>query len=124
LEIPRQGARVFVSRGRSGRALVAVLIYLIGFLALLIVVARVYLVPAVKASKSADPAARRLMSGQALLLMTVMLLLLLMGLLITFRIGRFFRPRTTPRAKPTEYVDAWSESARRLKMGDEDQGNG
>jgi hypothetical protein len=33
--------------------------------------------------------------------------------------GRFFFPRPQPpRAKPTEYVDAWEESGRRLNAAD------
>ena len=46
---------------------------------------------------------------------------LFVGLLITFRVGRFFRPRQHTRNKPTQYVDAWQEAARRLKTPDRDE---
>ena len=36
------------------------------------------------------------------------------GLLIAFRIGRFFIPRPVAGRKKTEYVDAWAESGRRM----------
>jgi len=101
---------------RPARSPAAVMIYLAGFVALLLVVSRYYLMPALAAYSSADPQRRKVLAAHALLILSLFLLILFLGLLFTFRIGRFFTPRTTPRAKPTTYVDAWSESAKRLKL--------
>jgi heme/copper-type cytochrome/quinol oxidase subunit 2 len=82
---------------------------------LLIFVCHWYLVPAMSAFAHADPSERRLLSLHALLLMSVLLIMLGLFLLLTFRLGRsLFAPRG--RAQPTQYVDAWAESAKRLKL--------
>ena len=103
------------------RTIIAVLIYLVGFLLLLTLVSHFYLIPATQVYAGADPRARKLLSADATLIMMVILLLLFVGLLITFRISRFFRPRPNTPNKPTEYVDAWKEAARRLKTPDPDE---
>lgn len=108
--------RLSRSRLRPARSPVAVLIYLAGFVILLVIISRLYLMRAIPAYSAADPQQRKLMGLHALLILSLILLILLIGLLFTFRIGRFFSPRTTVRPKPTKYVDAWSESAKRLKI--------
>ena len=54
----------------------------------------------------------------------VILFVVGVGIVLTFRVSRFFFPRAhrIERAK-TQYVDAWSESARRLQMTSDDQEN-
>ena len=45
----------------------------------------------------------------------MVLFVLFAGLLLSFRVGRFFFPRPTPAPRRrTEYVDAWVESGRRM----------
>lgn len=107
---------------RAGRSATAVLIYLVGFTALLIFISHYYLIPALRAMSSADPLTRKVLSAHARLMLALILFVLFAGLIVTFRVGRFFTPRTARRAPPTEYVDAWKESGRRLKVPeDEDQ---
>jgi hypothetical protein len=50
---------------------------------------------------------------------TLVLFILFAGLMITFRFGRFFFPRSTPPPSKTQYVDAWAESAKRVSIPDE-----
>ena len=44
------------------------------------------------------------------------LFILIAGILLTFRFGRFFLPRQRESAKPTQYSDAWAESAKRIEL--------
>jgi hypothetical protein len=55
------------------------------------------------------------MAAEALLLMCVLLIILLVGLLISFRISRFFFPRPTDVRTRTKVVDAWAEAGKRLE---------
>jgi hypothetical protein len=88
------------------------------FAVLVVMVSHFYLLPAMVKAQHATHDERRAMSAHALLLMAVLLTILVCGLLLTFRIGRFFFPRPTP-APPTRtpYVDAWAEAGRRAKLG-------
>jgi len=50
--------------------------------------------------------------------------ILFVGLMMTFRIGRFFFPRPGNSARvKTTYVDAWTEAGRRLDTGDSTEQN-
>ena len=111
----------FERRRRPGRSVGAVLIYLVGFLLLVTFISNFYLIPATRVFGQADPQGRRLMAADAMLILTLVLFLLFVGLLMTFRVGRFFRPRRNTPNKPTKYVDAWKESGRRLKTPDSDE---
>ena len=104
---------------RAGRTVWAVLAFLLLFAGLLLLVADLYLLPALSAYPHVSPAAQRKMSADALLLMALMLVILLCGLLLTFRVGRFFFPRPTHRPTPTKYVDAWAEAGRRAEVEQE-----
>jgi heme/copper-type cytochrome/quinol oxidase subunit 2 len=84
------------------------------FTILLVVVSRWYLIPALTAFSSADPQQRRLLSLHALLLMSVLLILLALFLILIYRLGRSILG-PSGRGKPTQYVDAWAESGKRLK---------
>ncbi len=84
------------------------------FTILLIVVSHWYLIPALEAFSGADPKERRLLSLHALLLMSVLLILLGLFLVLIFRLGRSLLG-PSGRGKPTQYVDAWTESGKRLK---------
>ncbi len=111
---------------RTGRTHWAALVFLIGFTALLLVVCYGYLVPAMEAAKEATDPEKRQLVGLSRLLLVVVLLVLYAGLLLTFRVGRFFLPRSTGERTKTQYVDAWAESAKRVKVPDahEDEDDG
>lgn len=98
----------------------SLLAFLLAYVVLLIVLSRVYLIPALQVIGSATEKERRLLSAHSLLLLAVVLFILGVGLVLTFRIGRFFFPRPTPTRTQTRYVDAWAEAGRRAKA-DEDQ---
>jgi len=100
---------------RSGRTYWAVLIYLVAFAVLLLVVMKFYLLPAVQAAQTASPEDRKRLAAGALLVMIVILFVLGAGLVLIFRVGRFFLPRPVPPRKRTQYVDAWAESAKRME---------
>jgi hypothetical protein len=99
---------------RLRRSLWATTFFLLGFTALIALVAVYYLVPATDAARAADSAGRRQISAFSMLLMSVILFVLLVGLAMTFRVHRFFFPRPVPKRTSTEYVDAWTESGRRM----------
>jgi len=88
--------------------------FLVGYLILLIVVSHYYLLPAAESWRNATPAERRLLSASSALLLAVVLLIVIVGLLLVLRVRRYFHLPTPTRSK-TQYVDAWSESARRMK---------
>ncbi len=103
------------SRDRR-RIYLGVLAYLLAFAAVLVLVLRYYLLPAMTAVRSATPQERRLLAVDSRLLLTVVLFVLFALLLLTFRIGRFFAPRGRAAAKPTAYPDAWAEAGRRARV--------
>jgi len=96
------------------RTLVGVTAYLIGFAILLWFVCHYYLIPAMTAAKTATPEQKRVLVAHSRLILALLLIVLLTGLVLTFRVGRFFFPRPPRQSKPTVYPDAWTESARRL----------
>jgi hypothetical protein len=110
-------------RFRAGRSYWAVLLFLLGFAALITLVSFYYLLPAMDAALDATPKQRRGLAAYSWLLMALVLLVLFIGLMITFRFGRFFFPRSTPPPSKTKYVDAWAESAKRVSVSDEDEGS-
>jgi hypothetical protein len=100
---------------RSGRSIAAVLGFLVLFAILVILVSKFYLIPGFIAAQHATHAHRRKMAAEALLLMCVMLMILLVGLLISFRISRFFFPPPTDARTRTKVVDAWAEAGKRIE---------
>lgn len=105
------------------RSLVALALYLLGFAGVLAMVCWLYLFPAMRAAASAiehhDMQQKKTLAATALLMLFVVLFVLFAGLVLAFRMGRFFFPRPTPpRNKPTQYVDAWEESGRRMNAAD------
>src|SRR5689334_5930224 len=94
-------------RFRSGRTYWAVLLFFVGFAALIALVSFYYLIPAMDAALDATPKQKRGLVAYSWLLLAIVLFILFVGLMMTFRFGRFFFPRSaTPPAK-TKYVDAW-----------------
>jgi hypothetical protein len=115
-EAPQSLSRRDRSR-RSGRILWGTLAFMVGSAVLILVISRWYLLPALEAARNAAPAERRALAAHARLLLAVVLFIVIAGVLMTFRFGRFFLPRQRdgePR-RPTQYVDAWTESARRMQ---------
>jgi hypothetical protein len=92
------------------------LAFIAGFAVLLAFISRWYLIPALEASRVATGEQKRQLAANARLLLAIVLFILLAGILLTFRFGRYFAPRLGERAKPTKYVDAWAESARRVSV--------
>jgi uncharacterized integral membrane protein len=77
------------------RSFWATLAYLIAFAALLLLVLHLYMQPAVAAAHVATPAERQRLSAISILLLSILLTMLIAGLLMTFRVHRFFyRPRS------------------------------
>lgn len=106
---------------RRGLAYVRVVAYLLGFAVLLFFVVHYYLIPALEAAGQATPWERRILSVQSRLVLALILFILLVGLILVFRVGRFFFPRHRQRQKPTVYPDAWTESARRVQVNEPEQ---
>ena len=104
------------SHSRFGIAYARLIAFLAAFAALVIFVAHYYLFPAMEAAKNATPPQRRVLAAHSRLVLAILLFILLCGLILTFRVGRFFLPRRGQRNKPTIYPDAWAESARRLEV--------
>ena len=96
------------------------LVFLAIFVVVLWAVTVLYLPAAASAVRDADPQQRRQLSASALLILAVVLFVLFAGLLLTFRIGRYFFPRpSADRPKPTVYTDAWAEAGRRVRVSED-----
>ncbi len=104
---------------RTALGYARVLAFLGGFAILFVFVVYYYLIPATEAFGQASPGQQRVLAAHSRLLLAILLFILLAGLLLTFRVGRFFFPRPRPPLKPTRYPDAYAESARRIKVDDD-----
>ena len=105
---------------RAGRTPWAVVVFLVGFGVLITFVSFYYLLPAMDAALDASPRQRRGLAAYSWLLMALVLMILFVGLMMTFRVGRFFLPRSAPPPSKTKYVDAWAESAKRVSVPQDD----
>jgi formate hydrogenlyase subunit 3/multisubunit Na+/H+ antiporter MnhD subunit len=101
---------------RSGRIVWATLAFMAGFAVLIAFVSRWYLIPAIRAAQVATGEQKRQLAANAWLLLAIILFILVAGIFLTFRFGRYFTPRLGEKSKPTQYVDAWAESARRVSV--------
>jgi hypothetical protein len=101
---------------RSGRVVWATLAFMVGFVVLLVFISNWYLIPAFKAASTATGVEKRALVAHSRLLLALVLLILISGILLTFRFGRYFIPRVGEKTKPTQYVDAWAESAKRVSV--------
>ena len=79
-------------RRRLRRTLWGMVALLCGFEALLAILTWYYLIPALQASNAADANQRRQLSALAMLLLAIVLVMLAVGLMLIFRIRRFFVP--------------------------------
>ena len=100
---------------RSGRTTWAVLAFLLLFAILIVCVSEYFLLPALSVVKDANPAQRLRLEAYSRLLLAIVLFILVVGLMLTFRIGRFFLPRPRAPKVQTKYVDAWAEAGRRAQ---------
>jgi TRAP-type mannitol/chloroaromatic compound transport system permease small subunit len=96
------------------RSIWPTLAFLLGFVVLLVIVSNYFLLPALEAwNNSTDPIGKKVLSAHSALLLSILLLILFSGILLTFRIGRFFFPRATRKRTQTKYVDVWAEAGKR-----------
>lgn len=106
--------RAAINRGVSPWPAV---VFLAFFAVLIAFVSHYYLLPALSASQSATQPASSMLDAEATLVLSILLIILLSGLVLTFKVHRFFLPHPrVPRVR-TKYVDAWAEAGRRA--GDE-----
>jgi hypothetical protein len=103
-----------------GMGYARVLAFMLGFAVLFVFVVWYYLIPATEAFGQASPGEQRVLAAHSRLLLAILLLILFSGLILTFRVGRFFFPRPRQPSKPTRYPDAYAEAARRIKVDDDD----
>jgi hypothetical protein len=113
---------------RIFRASWALIVFLAAFFVLLLIVVNYYLLPAMQVVKQATPTEKRWLQAASALLLAVVLFVLGVGLVMVFRVGRFFLPHPHGQRTETKYIDAWAESAKRVKIGsaadaDEDGGD-
>ena len=99
---------------RYARSNWAFAVFLLGFMCLLIGVCYYYLFPALIAFKHASPVEKARLRAMSALILAILLITLGCGLILTFRIGRFFFPRPTPPRVSTPYVDIWTEAGKRM----------
>ncbi len=87
----------------------------------MILVTHWFLLPALEAyNGSNDPKEHKVLGAHALALLAMLLVFLALFLVLMFRISRFFFGEPKQIETKTKYVDAWTESAKRLKMPKED----
>jgi hypothetical protein len=96
----------------------AAIAFLVGFAVLLLVLSHYFLLPAFDALKKATPADKAKLRAWSALLLAIMLVILISGLILTFRVGRFFFPRDTGPRVRTKHVDVWAEAGKRMKVTD------
>lgn len=113
----------FLGLPRPPRFLWPMVWFLIGFVALILLLIRYFLLPAADAARDADVLGRRQLSAVSMLLLAVVLITLLVGLMLVFRIRRYLAPGTGESRQRTEtrYVDAWTESGKRLQTPPRDE---
>jgi hypothetical protein len=111
-------------RRRPGRSQWGVLAFLVAFTLGLIGLTYYYLLPAhrtfLQARQQGDKTGQHAITATSALLLAVILVILVTGLILTFRIGRFFFPRKLPPRTKTKYVDVWAESGKRLEVPPEE----
>jgi cytochrome c biogenesis protein CcdA len=106
---------------RPGAIRWQVLAFLLAFVLLLVAVLVYCLVPGMQAAQHATETEKQHLVAWFRLLLAVLLLILFCGLLLTFRVSRFFLPRPDPPKTRTKYVDAWAEAGRRAQAPEEEE---
>ncbi len=100
--------------------MIAVLCFLVLFAILIVMVSNWYLLPTLQAYKTASKPEKNEIAIYARLLLSVLLVILLIGLMLTFRAGRFFFPRPSEPPVKTKYIDAWAEAGKRAGGADDE----
>ena len=91
------------------------------FVLLMVMVTHWFLLPALEAyNGTKDPKDHKILGAHALALMAILLVFLGLFLVLMFRVSRFFFAEEKRTETKTKYVDAWAESAKRMKMKDEE----
>lgn len=98
----------------------SVLAFLSAFALILVMVGWFYLIPAADAMQRADATQRIWIRDTSIALMAIVLLILGGILVVSFRVGRFFQPGPTPPRTRTRYIDAWTESGKRMELPPKD----
>lgn len=106
---------------RAMRSQWAFIAFLFGFVVLLIGICYYYLFPALEAVRNAPPAQQKQLKAWSALILAILLVTLLCGLVLTFRIGRFFFPKPWRPRSRTKYVDVWSEAGKRMEVPEEEE---
>jgi hypothetical protein len=109
------------SSSRSGRAYWAVAVFLVGFAVLLALLLSYFLAPAMDAAQHATKPEKDSLVAWSRLVLSIVLFVLFAGLLLTFRVGRWFVPKKSEPRSQTKYVDAWKEAGRRMQPPDDDE---
>jgi H+/Cl- antiporter ClcA len=107
------------NRQRITRLLVAGVVFAGGAIALMVLVARLYLLPAYAAWRNAPPAQRDVLSASSALLLALVLVILLLLLIAAFGVRRYFFPPPPTDRTVTPYVDAWAKAGRRARVPSE-----
>jgi hypothetical protein len=90
--------------------------FLVGSAILILVVSNYFLIPAMIASHDATAAQKRQLAAYSRLLLAIVLFIMIVGLLLLFRVRRFFFPgQGSRKQQKTPYVDAWEEAGRRVR---------
>ena len=106
---------------RRGRVRWSAIAFLVVFTIVALAIAYYAMRPVAQATRDATDTEKRHIVAWFRLLLAVLLFILFAGLAITFRFGRLFFPRAgSPRVK-TQYVDAWAESAKRVRLPDDEE---
>jgi hypothetical protein len=103
---------------RVGKSIWAFVGFLALFCLLLLLVTKVYLLPALAAFNAGDERERKLLGVHALLLMLAILVILGLSAILIFGIGRYFLPRKRQIEPKTKYTDAWTEAGKRINPPD------
>lgn len=98
---------------RLTRSLWAIVIYLAGATLLIGLVTYYFLIPAMRVAHDANVAQKHQLVAYSRLLLAVVLFILCVGLLLLFRVGRFFFPSAPSKRHRTQYIDVWAEAGRR-----------
>jgi hypothetical protein len=100
---------------RPSRPAWGIITFLAAFAGVLLLVSDRYLLPAMRSAHGADPMARKQLAAISLLVLVIVLVALMGILFLVVRPGRLFLPRRLSPRTRTSYVDAWTESARRMQ---------
>lgn len=106
---------------RPPRSIWPMVAFLVGAAILIWVVADQFLIPAMEAAQDATVRQKRHLMAWARLLLAIVLVILCVGIILLFRIRRFFFPSPVSKRQKTEYIDAWAEAGKRATAPSADE---